>query len=425
MNCTLSLDTAVRTVLPWGREAAASPFRIGGNMKCLYKHDQTRSDKRRAVAAALVLITLPVLIAFAALTIDVGALYNTRADLQRAADAGALAGVSALTSDTMMQYRTTSNEALFYDVTSSATGEVNYFSAQNPSLGSNTMYIESGDISSGWLDLTSSTSPLQVAAPPGDFPNAVQVVARRTTGGLNGPLDFFFSPIFGNATSDISATAVAVFDDRVIGFDPESGPGYLVPFTMNDNIFQAELAGGSDTYQYDSGTDSVSTGSDGVGEINLYPYNLAPGNFGLLNIGTANQGAPAMRAQIEDGVTGADLQAEIGTDDLTFFDSGGNPVSYDVTGNPGLTVSLRSSVEARIGDVVAFLLHNQVTAQGSNSVYTITEIRFGRVMNIQLTGPPSGMGLWIQPTTYAGSGVIVGPEAPSSGGVAGRLVLAR
>lgn len=394
-------------------------------MKCVYKDDQTRSDKRRAVTAALVIITLPVLIAFAALTIDVGALYNTRADLQRAADAAALAGVSALTSDTMMQYRTTSNEALYYDVTSSATGEVDYFSAQNPSLGSNTTYIESGDIASGWLDLTSSTSPLQVAPPPGAFPNALQVVARRTTGGLNGPLDYFFSAIFGNSTGDVSATAVAVFDDRVIGFDPDSGPGYLLPFTMSKNIYQAGLAGGSDVYQYDSGTDSVSSGSDGVGEINLYPYNLVPGNFGLLNIGTQNQGASALGDQIEGGVTDADLQAEIGTDDLTFFDSGGNPVTYDITGNPGLTVSLRTNIDARVGDVVAFLLHTQVVDQGSNSVYTIEGIRFGRVMDIQLTGPPSGIGLWIQPTTYAGSGVIVGPEGLSSGGMAGRLVLAR
>ncbi len=127
-------------------------------MKCLSKPNQVRPDKRRAVTAALVLLMIPVLIGFAALTIDIGAMYNTRADLQRTADAAALAGVAALTSDTMMQYRDTSNSALLSQVTTAATGEVNYFSALNHSFGSSTMHIESGDITTGWLDVTSSTT---------------------------------------------------------------------------------------------------------------------------------------------------------------------------------------------------------------------------------------------------------------------------
>jgi Flp pilus assembly protein TadG len=367
---------------------------------------------------------LPVLIGFAALTIDIGAMYNTRADLQRAADAAALAGVAALTSDTMMQYRDTANSALLFQVTTAATGEVNYFSGLNHSFGSNTMHIEAGDITTGWLDVTSSTTPIQGSPPAGAFPNAVRVAARRTSESTNGPLDLFFASIFGTSTSDLSAAAVAVFDDRVSGFDPESGSGYLVPFAISETIYQEGLAGGSDDYQYDGDTDSVSSGSDGVGEINLYPHNLAPGNFGLLNIGTLNQGAEAMAAQIENGVTGADLQAEVGTSDLVFFDSEGDPLHYHVTGNPGMTTSLTSSVETRVGDVIGFLLHSHVTDVGSNAVYRVVGIRFGRVMGIHLTGN-EGQGLWVQPTTYAGSGVMISESAPSSGGVAGRLVLAR
>ncbi len=409
-----------------GEVAALPSHTLGGRkMWCLNKPDQVRPAKRRAVTAALVLLMIPVLIGFAALTIDIGAMYNTRADLQRTADAAALAGVAALTSDTMMQYRETSNAALLSQVTTAATGDIHYFSGLNHSFGSSTMYIEPGDITTGWLDITSSTTPIQGNPPPGEFSNAVQVIARRTSAGLNGPLDLFFAPIFGTSTSDLSAAAVAVFDDRVSGFDPETGSGYLVPFTINDNIYQEQLADGSDDYEYDGDTDSVSSGSDGVGEINLYPYNLAPGNFGLLNIATLNQGLPAMATQIENGVTGADLQAEIGTSDLIFYDSEGDPVHYHVTGNPGMTVGLTPSVDARVGDVVAFLLHNRVTGTGSNSVYRITGIRFGRVMDIQLTGQEETQGLWIQPTTYAGSGVIISENAPSSGGVAGRIVLAR
>ena len=46
-----------------------------------------------------------VLLGFGALTIDVGVMYNVRADLQRSADAAALAGAAAYTSDKMLQIR--------------------------------------------------------------------------------------------------------------------------------------------------------------------------------------------------------------------------------------------------------------------------------------------------------------------------------
>ena len=74
---------------------------------------------------------------------------------------------------------------------------------------------------------------------------------------------------------------------------------------------------------------------------------------------------------------------------------------------------------------MGFFLHDNVVLSGSNAIYTITEIRFGRVMDINLTGAPSTRGLYIQPVSYAGGGVRIDPDAPSSGGLVGRLVLAR
>ena len=46
---------------------------------------------------------LPALIGFAALTIDVGAMYSVRNDLQISADAAALAAASAYAGDEMIQ----------------------------------------------------------------------------------------------------------------------------------------------------------------------------------------------------------------------------------------------------------------------------------------------------------------------------------
>lgn len=52
--------------------------------------------QRRGVTAALVAIMLPVLLGVAALTVDIGSVYVVRAQMQDIADAGALAGASAL-----------------------------------------------------------------------------------------------------------------------------------------------------------------------------------------------------------------------------------------------------------------------------------------------------------------------------------------
>ena len=55
------------------------------------------ANRRRAATGVFVVVMLPVLIGMAALTIDVGIMYNVRADLQHAADAAALAAVQELT----------------------------------------------------------------------------------------------------------------------------------------------------------------------------------------------------------------------------------------------------------------------------------------------------------------------------------------
>jgi hypothetical protein len=88
-------------------------------------------------------------------------------------------------------------------------------------------------------------------------------------------------------------------------------------------------------------------------------------------------------------------------------------------------VTLESNIEGRIGDIIGFLLHDQAAEVGANTEYHVVGIRFGRLMATRLAGPPSSIGVWIQPAVYAGNGVRVDKRAPSSGGTMGRLVLAR
>jgi len=63
----------------------------------------------------------------------------------------------------------------------------------------------------------------------------------------------------------------------------------------------------------------------------------------------------------------------------------------------------------KVGQVIGFFLHTNVVLSGSNATYTITQIRYGRVMDIRLTGPPSQRGFFVQPVSYAGGEVRVDP----------------
>ncbi len=384
-------------------------------------------ERRRGASLILVLVTLPVMLGMAALAVDVGAMYNTRTDLQRTADAAALAGASAYITDTMMLIRQgTESSTLITEIDYLASSRAAGTSRLNPTFGTETTALGVGDVQTGWIDVTSATSPITKLGVAAGNHNAVQVTVRRSDEGANGPLELFFSGIFGVYNTNVSASATAVFDDRVSGFDVGDSGGALLPFTIHKDVYENELATGGDVYGYDQLMETVTDGADGVGEINLYPYDATPGNFGLLNLpSTSGSDAATHKDQIENGVLPEDIEPDVGGPEFTFYDADGGPITYILNGNPGIEVALKDSLDLRIGDVIGFLLHDQATDTGSNTDYHIVGIRFGRLMGHRLTGGPVHQGVWIQPAVYAGNGVRVDKDAPSSGGMMGRLVLVR
>ena len=400
-------------------------------------HTRTPSAKRRrrAIVAVQVGVMLVVLIGMAALTIDVGQLYAARAELQRAADSAALAGASAYTTDLMMTVRQeTGGSAALAEVKTLAISRVHEYSTLNMTLGSPTV-VESADIQTGWMNLNSGSEAIHDNPAPKDY-NAVYVMARRMGGegqDSNGGVPLFFAPIFGQFMAESSASAVAAFDDRVSGFNTGApNAANILPFTVHRDAFYQDVASGGDSYGYDEATSSVIAAGDGIREVRLYPFPLSgsgytegDGNFGILNIGTGNQGVEAERTQILEGASPSDFEAEVGTSDLTFYDDDGNPTTYDITGSPGLEATLQDTISGIIGEVIGFFLHTNVVMSGSNAIYTITELRFGRIMDIRLIGQPSLRGMYVQPVSFSGAGVKIDPDAPSTDGMVGLIVLVR
>ncbi len=392
-----------------------------------------KGRRRRAMIVVQVGILMVVLVGFGALTLDLGSLYSVRADLQRSADAAALAGASVYTSDDMMRIRQgTGSESTLSAVLSVTHDRATELAGVNPSFGTSTTLIDSGDIASGWLDLNSATDPINPNPLPRDY-NAVQVIVRRNmTEGGNGGVQYFFAPIFGKMLGETGAAAIAVFDDRFAGFSTDVPGAGITPFTISEIAFLQELNNGGDSYGYDEASGTVFNAGDGIREIRLYPYPLSgagytegDGNFGMLNIGETGQGSAEEANQVLNGVSPEQLATEIGTSAPSFFDANGNSLTYEITGSPGLTASLKDVLAQMTGEVVGFFLHDGVVLSGANATYTIKTLRFGRVMDVRLTGPPSARGIFLQPVSYSGGGVRLDPAAPSSDGLIGALVLAR
>ena len=136
------------------------------------------STRRRGVVAVFALVMLVVLLGFAALTIDVGAMYNTRADLQHAADAAALAGASAYTLPEMNKARSSGSASDFGSVKTAIQDRAQSIASLNRLFATKNTYLETPDITTGCLDIGSATSAINAAASVKTF-NAVGVVLRR------------------------------------------------------------------------------------------------------------------------------------------------------------------------------------------------------------------------------------------------------
>ncbi|RJP40534.1 MAG: VWA domain-containing protein [Phycisphaerales bacterium] len=158
--------------------------------------------RRRGVIAVLLLILLPVIAGFAALTVDVGVIYNSRTDLQRAADAAAMAAALAL-----------SDNQFSSDPLELARQEALSIISQNPVLGEQVTLDASTDIVFGRGNFDPTTSTYSFVASE-VLPDAVRIIVRKTDTSANGPLNLYFAGIFGHNTTNVSASAAAAITPR-------------------------------------------------------------------------------------------------------------------------------------------------------------------------------------------------------------------
>ncbi len=155
-------------------------------------------SQRRGALVVLVAICLTMIMGFAALGIDVGYMYVTRAELQRTADAAALAATGVL--------RTAGQDV---NAETLAATIADQFGKMNEAAGED-VEIAASDVTIGsyWYD--ANTGKLIFDPTDARFPSAVNVVARRPD------LKLWFAHFLGIDAADVSAEATAALQPRDI-----------------------------------------------------------------------------------------------------------------------------------------------------------------------------------------------------------------
>ena len=162
----------------------------------------SKDQRRRAVVAVQVAVMMTAIIGFAALTVDVGVMYNAKADLQRTADAAALAAASRLVA--------------FDDgePTQLARAEALDYTARNNVFGKN-VTLDGNDVEFGRAVYNEGSGSYDFV-PTEVFPDAVRVRVRLEEGSANGALSLYFARVFGKDSAEMSAEAIAMMVPRDI-----------------------------------------------------------------------------------------------------------------------------------------------------------------------------------------------------------------
>jgi Flp pilus assembly protein TadG len=281
------------------------------------RHTTTNVDLRRAgaitVLAALMMAALVGMVAFA---VDYGYLLKTRTDLQRAADASALAAVRDLIrkDDGTQDLNQTRSTVRTY--------------VQN-NLNAPSFQVASGDIQIGRYDPASIYSNVTLLN-TGTF-DTVRVTLRRD-GATNPSVSLFFARLLGTNHSTVVASATAVLQKAEV-----MSPGSeVLPFGTPKSLWDS-LSPGDSWSAYGDGKLKDGAGND------------VPGNWGTVDIGLTSNSTSDLNDQILNGLRQSDLDALYSDGRISQNSYIDSAVPAWMQGDTGLSSGLKQSVLASNG----------------------------------------------------------------------------
>jgi Flp pilus assembly protein TadG len=382
-----------------------------------------RKELRRGAISVLAAVLSIVMLAVVAFCVDIGYVLKSKEELQRTADATALAtcweyanrlseGESSVAAS-LVARATTSEYASYNEVT----GKPVYVNA-------NASNDPNGDVVFAYVsDLGAGADTFQTGDP--NLYNAVRVRVRKDSS-LNGEVPYFFARVFGLQGQMLRAEATAAIIRDVKGFQtPSDGSNLqILPFALDLETWNSWNAGqGSDNYTWDAENEQVKSGSDGDLEINLYPQGTdSSGNRGTVDIGQANNSTCDISRQIVDGISPQDMQALADGGRQLEFDASGN---LELNGDTGISAGVKDELASIAGQPRVIPVFSTVVGPGNNAEYTIVKWVGIRVMDVKLTGPMSKKYVTIQSAPIICKGATASETPGTSSNVYSPVVLVK
>jgi Flp pilus assembly protein TadG len=357
---------------------------------------------RRGGVLLLTVFFLVVLLAIVALSVDVGYLMLVRTELQRSADAAALAAANELidlgeleeNSDPTATYLKAQNAARLYTSRNPAGGQELVLPANEQNAPEGDLVLGRLSDSSGQFDTTAQVY------------NAVKVRVRRDSI-ANGRVPLFFAPVIHCFDASVVGEAAAFRLIDVNGFRvaSENINSKLLPFAVQIDTWLAATTMGPDDYSYDSENSTVTGGADNIREASLFPTRVGSGNFGTVDVGNPNNSTADLSRQILKGPNQSDF---------SYFPNSTLELSPNGTlvlqGDTGLSAGIKNELAGIIGQPRAVPLYSTVSGNGNNAQYTIVGFAGMTILHVKLTGPQKQRHITIQPAIVIDESVVGGGE---------------
>src|SRR6056297_1968514 len=292
-----------------------------------------KTFNRKGAIAVLTAALIPVLVGMLSFAIDCGHLLKSRSDLQRMADAAALAAVRDLVPD-----------PYGYQDLDAVRSRVREYSAANLTDGSGFVVLDS-DIQIGRYEPTSIYSGITLL--DSGILDTVRVTLRRDDA-ANGPVSLFFGGVLGILDSEVRATATAIVQ-KARYIDPGIG---VLPFAIPESEWQS-ITQGEHWNVYGDGRIS-----NGAGEI-------LPGNWGTLNLGTSANSTATLSDQVLNGLQQIHLDGLYEENRIPNRDFIDSSQSFSANGDQGLSGGMKASLNAIQGETRLVPIYDTVSNQGS------------------------------------------------------------
>ncbi|NUQ64890.1 MAG: hypothetical protein HUU20_20695 [Pirellulales bacterium] len=352
---------------------------------------------RRGAVVVLAAVMMAALLALFAFAVDMGTVCLHRTQAQAAADSSALAAAQLMVGEDRLRGE-------FYTTYSDARKVAAQYAALHQIGGQDASLQADDDVIFGRLDDPVDRSAVMDSSDPARY-NAVTVNVQASAGRRT-QARLLFASFIGLEGVDVDATATAAFADRIGGFRTTRKHPWtsLLPFTLKFDDWKSLLdSGRDDRWTCDSEDNTVSSGSDGIPEIKMYPIDSGAGNWGTVDIGNNNNSTADLVRQICYGVSSSDLAAFGGALELN-----GSTDSVTLNGDTGISAGMKSALATIIGQPRTIPLYSTAKGTGNNRNYQIVGFAGIRIVEVNFSG--SNKFIRVQPA------YVVDPTAISNSG---------